>query len=622
VQVVIDGSPITINPSDSIGSGGEADIYLLPSAVALKVYKRSYHADYQGNLVEQRMAEERLKEHQLKLPSFPRGLPQTVVVPEKLVMDRKGLIIGYTMKYIQGAEPLMRYSEKSFRQGKIPNQEVVSIFLDLHTTVSGIHARQVVIGDFNDLNVLVKSRAALIIDADSFQFDRFHCRLYTDRFVDPLLCDPREPRLVLARPYNPNSDWYSFIVMLFRSLLYVDPYGGIYDPKVRAKRIPDSARPLHRITIFNPDVRYPKPATHFSVLPDDLLQQMQLVLEEDERGVFPKKLLEGLRWTVCTNCGTEHARGVCPTCALVTAPVVKAVTKVRGKVVATRIFQTKGHILFAAMQSKGLHWLYHEDGKFLRETNQPILEGALDPQVRYRIKGNATLLGKGNTLIILTKGEATERLVVEAFGNLPMFDANGSHHYWIAGGQLLRDGQFGPVYIGDVLSKQTLFWVGENFGFGFYRAGGLSRSFVFDAEKAGINDSVVLDPPIRGQLVDSTCVFSSDRCFFIISTQESGRMINRCYLISQKGEVLATAETGLGDPSWLGTVRGKAAYKHFLFAATDDGIVRVEQNGNRIEVATTFPDTEPFVDSGGHLFMKEQELYVVSSKEIVELKLG
>ena len=147
---------------------------------------------------------------------------------------------------------------------------VLQIFKDLHGTVMGIHGKQVVIGDFNDLNVLVKGTEAYMVDADSFQFGRFPCRVFTARFVDPLLCDPKSHSPMLVKPHNSESDWYAYAVMLMQCLLYVDPYGGVYIPKDRAKKIPHPQRPLKRVTIFNPEVRYPKPAVHYNVLPDDL----------------------------------------------------------------------------------------------------------------------------------------------------------------------------------------------------------------------------------------------------------------------------------------------------------------------------------------------------------------
>lgn len=622
MQINLEGNRITVTPKQSIGKGGEADVFLLTDGRALKIYKSPDHPDYVGSPHEQQGARLRLTEQQEKLPTFPKGLPAHVVVPEAIATDSRGKIIGYAMEFLPGTEALLRYGERSFRQNGISNQMVGEIFLDLYTTVSGIHAAKVVIGDFNDLNVLVNGTDAFVIDADSFQFGKFLCHVFTTRFVDPLLCDPKESRPILDKPYTSESDWYSYLIMLVRSLLYVDPYGGIYVPKKPAKRIPESSRPLQRITFFHPDVRYPKPATHFSVLPDDLLQYLHLVFEKDQRGQLPKQLLQNLRWTTCTQCGAEHARSVCPICAHVAVAAVKEVVTVTGTVTSTRVFRTGGLILFAALQHGKLLWLYHENGEYKREDETVVLRGDLDPQMRYRLQGSSTLVGKGNTLVTLSPGQQQDRLTVESFGTLPIFDANQSHRYWISSGQLHRDGDFGPAYIGDILSGQTLFWVGPAFGFGFYRAANLTRYFVFHSEQVGINDTVPI-PPLRGQLVDSTCFFTDSRCWFLVATQESGRIIHRCFIVQPDGRVEAQAEAELNDGSWLGSLRGKTAFRNFLLAATDEGIVRVDSQNGQIVQTRQFPDTEPYVTADSSLFLGDRtDLFVVDQREIKRLRIS
>ncbi|MFH1210532.1 MAG: hypothetical protein V1645_01320, partial [archaeon] len=448
VDVYVGGKLVRLNPSASVGKGGEADIFLV-NGKALKIFKQPNHPDFSGLPVEQEAARERIAEHQRKLKAFPKNLPPHVIVPEELVMDRTGnTIVGYVMPFISGAEPLLRYTERSFRQVGISNEMMVKILRDLHGSVFNLHGRSVVIGDFNDLNVLVSNIEAYLIDADSYQFAQFFCRMFTARFADPLLCNPKTSSLMLVKPHNPNSDWYAFMIMLFQCFLFVDPYGGVYRPKDVKKLVPHSARPLHRITVFHPDVRYPKPAVHYKVLPDDILHHFQQVFEKDLRGVFPLKFLENLRWTKCTSCGTEHARATCPECAQVAPAAVVEVTVVRGKVSSTRIFRTDGLVLFAAFQEGRLRWLFHEDGQFKREDRKVVLSGSLDPQMRYRIHGDRTLFGKGNQLVSLAVGEPPERILVETFGNLPVFDSNGRSRFWVQGGQLMRDGQFGPDFVG------------------------------------------------------------------------------------------------------------------------------------------------------------------------------
>jgi H/ACA ribonucleoprotein complex subunit 3 len=622
MEAYVNGKKFTLDPKKAIGKGGEADIFDIGNQLVLKIYKQPNHPDFQGQVQEQQFAKLRLSEQQHKLPAFPRNLPQRIIAPQDLAYDKNGdHIIGYTMRFLQKAEVLRRYAEKSFRQTGINNQQVVAIFQDLHQTVLQLHQKKVVIGDFNDLNVMVIEPQAYLIDTDSFQFGPFFCKVFTDKFVDPLLCDPNQSSLMLIKPYHDVSDWYSFSVMLMQCLLFVDPYGGVYIPKEPKKRLNHTARPLKRITVFNPDVKYPKPATHYSVLPDDLLQYFHLVFEKDQRQIFPDKLLNDLHWQKCPNCGLEHARNVCPSCNLVTPAMIKEVVKLRGKVIATQVFKTRGVILYATYQNNNLVWLYHEQGQYKRENKEPVLIAELDPQQRYRLCANKTLIGSHNQIITYDANRVFDRLNVDSFGNLPIFDANADSRYWLSNGQLLRDGQLGPEYIGDVLNNQTLFWVGSQFGFGFYRAANLQIAFIFDAKRRGINDTIKL-PKINGQLLDSTCCFTSEYCWFFYTTQVMGKTINHCVVIKKDGTIVATYEAAKGDQAWLDNIRGKCAAGNFLLTATDDGIVRVEIQNSQLAVAKIFSDTEPFVDSQSNLFPGANGLYVVGPKEIQLLKLG
>jgi hypothetical protein len=56
-----------------------------------------------------------------------------------------------------------------------------------------------------------------------------------------------------------------------------------------------------------------------------------------------------------------------------------------------------------------------------------------------------------------------------------------------------------------------------------------------------------------------------------------------------------------------------------LFVPTDSGIVRVERDGDRLSVARTFPDTEPFVDAGSRLHAGPSGLIAVTGGRILRL---
>jgi DNA-binding helix-hairpin-helix protein with protein kinase domain len=203
MDVLVNGKRLRLKPQQAIGKGGEADVFTIGHDRVLKLFKPPSHPDYAGQPYEQQQAEARLAEHQTKLPAFPRHVPSRVVPPEVLVTDRGGrTILGYTMRFLHGAMLLMRYAERSFRQAGVSHATVVALFRDLHQTLCALHRADVVVGDFNDLNVLVTGTEAYLIDADSFQFGPFLCHVFTARFVDPLLCVPAATQLVLHQLHS------------------------------------------------------------------------------------------------------------------------------------------------------------------------------------------------------------------------------------------------------------------------------------------------------------------------------------------------------------------------------------------------------------------------------------
>lgn len=622
MDVYIDGQRIRLDPSASIGKGGEADVFKIGNGMVVKVYKQPNHPDLAGDPREQEGARQRLEEHQRKLPAFPRTLPSHVVVPQKLATDRTGgRIVGYTMPMVLNAEVLLRYADIQWREsGGIAPATVTEIFRDLARTVTLVHDAKVIIGDFNDLNVLVSQADAYLIDADSMQFGPFMCRVFTARFVDPLLCDPKRNSPMLVRAYTPDSDWYAYTVMLMQCLLFAGPYAGVYRPKRVADRIEHDARPLRRITVFNPEVKRPKVMLNPDILPDDVLQYLHLTFERDRRGPFPVALLDQLRWMTCPACKTVHARGVCPICHIAPPAAVREVVHIRGTVTATRVFHTGGVVLHASVQGDKLRWLYHANNAFRREDDGVVLNGALDQQMRFRIRGKTTVVGKNGQLATLTPGQQPEVTAVDSYGQLPVFDTTEDATYWVSNGQLQHTDTLGPKYIGDVLGGQTLIWVGPTFGFGFYRAGQMQVAFVFDVNARGINDTVAL-PTLGGHLVDATCAFSREYCWVFTSVHTGGMTTNRCTVIDRHGVVRATAQAHEGDDSWLGTLRGKAATGDSLLASTDDGIVRVRLDGNAIVVAQEFPDTEPFVNAHVHLHAAREGLYAVGHNDITLLQI-
>lgn len=688
MDVYIRDRKVNLKPQQSIGKGGEAEVFRWGTDRAIKLFKPPTHPDYGGLPQEQQAAAQRLSIHQKKLRQFPRDLPDTVVKPEDLVTDRSGQkILGYAMPLVKKGTVLLRYSDRLFRQ-RIASQTVVTIFENLHQTVEQLHQKQVIIGDFNDLNILVKGGGnpsqsiPYLIDADSFQFSHFTCGMFTARFVDPLLCDPLGKQPLLQQPHNALSDWYAFTVMLVQCLLFVDPYGGIYRPKDPTQQIPATARSLHRITIFHPEVRYPKPALPYDRLPDDLLHHFHQVFHQDWRGIFPRLLLTQLHWETCTTCGIEHARRQCPQCTAVqvvslstsltvTESTITEPTIVHGNLILTQVFQTPGVILYATTQlmasktpsKTALNWIYWHQGHFYQGTNSSgeqhcLLDGDLTPDLHWGSQGQRNWIAQGDQVVLFQsppqqseqisqKGslqgfsQSPQRFSVDRYRDRPQFASNATHCYWIEQGQLRRDETIGSAtgvqiqgsaIIGEVLAGQTQFWVGEQFGFGFYQAGHLHRAFVFDAHRLALKDSVPL-PRWPGELVYATCTFSHQFAWVFLTVQDQGQLRSICHVITPTGAIVATAESTSSE--WLALLQSSlqgdrcpyCAINYFLLAATDQGIIKVEVQPTPLGQAQLvqtqiFAETEPFVDSSCQLLPDPDGLWVVNAQQIKFCKLG
>jgi DNA-binding helix-hairpin-helix protein with protein kinase domain len=320
VKVWLDGTgSVELTGLSMLGHGGEADVYDLGDR-ALKLYKSPKHPDVAGDPAREAAAAARLATAEERLTAFPRNLPARVAVPRALVRtSKRGPVAGYVMDKVPG-RPLYELGEPRVRRGgAIDLDALVGALRDLHATVGALHAAGVVIGDFNDGNVLVDlssgaSRAALI-DADSFAWGAWPCAMFTERFVDPRLCDAAAPAPALVRPHDARSDWFAYAVMLFRTLCWVGPFGGVYQPADPARRVLAAARPLRGPSVLQPDVVYPRSAAPLAALSDELLDHFTAVFDRGARGVFPPALLDRLRLRRCGDCGLDHARARCPACA-------------------------------------------------------------------------------------------------------------------------------------------------------------------------------------------------------------------------------------------------------------------------------------------------------------------
>ena len=312
--VWVDGARVQLAPAALLGQGGEAEVYDLGDGRVLKWWKPADHPDFDGMPEAQAAATRRISEQPEKLRALPGNLPPAVVTPcgFALAGKRSTEVVGYLMSRVTG-DPLHSYGEPRWRrEHPIEGVDLVGALLALHDAISGLHRARIVVGDCNDLNVLVEGRRVHLIDVDSYQYAGFACPMFSERFVDPRLCDTAG---VPVRPHDEASDWFAFAVMAFRSLLGVGPWGGVHQPADPSKRCPPTARALRRISVYAPGIIYPRAARPLEILPDEVTETFRAIFERDQRSVFPRLALERLRLRRCSACGEEHGRERCPQCS-------------------------------------------------------------------------------------------------------------------------------------------------------------------------------------------------------------------------------------------------------------------------------------------------------------------
>lgn len=646
-SVFYEGAAVDIDAARKLGDGGEAVVYDIGGGTALKIYRQPddpYYADITDRaqrLRDQQGARDRLHIMNEKLRSVPPAWSDRVVLPVAPVTDRGARkILGYGMRIVAGAQVLRQLSKRKSRPPGVTNDSVARIFRELHTAVASTHRAGVVIGDFNYFNVLVRlaDLAPFVIDADSMQWGKFLCRTFNPKFVDPLICDPALNKLVQSAPHTGFTDWYAFALMLFECMMLTPLYGGVYEP-TKGPPIELDARPLHRISVFHPEVTYPQAAVPLDALPDELLHFYTRLVTKDDRGEFPRRLIEGLRWTVCSRCAFEHARPHCPRCAQA-APAAAVREIVRGKVRVVRVFDTPGVILRAVVEGQEIKILYHHEEAFYRTaarytpatrgfvSDHPtrVGEGELRPDMRFALLGHRTAIGLRSTVLVFdgSGGSPAPLTVDTAPGDIPVFAANSRHLYWSSNGELLRTPLDAPFSVGNVLEGGTQIWAGPRFGFGLSRAGRIQLAFVFDVERRGLNDRVAL-PPFRGQLLDVSCSFDEKRCWLFLTVNDGGVVRHFVHVITPDGSVTASAEGQEGDGGWVSSAGGRVAATlpsqsggtiHCLFVATDRGIVRIHEDAGYLREAAQFPDSKGFVDSGHELMMGTDGIFTVDRREI------
>lgn len=385
----LDGERLDDAALPVIGQGGEADVLDLGDGRVLKRYKQPDHPDLAGDPLRAAEAAARLRDAADKLAAFPRGLPDAVIGPLAIARGRRREVVGYAMRKVGGAPMFTLGEPRARRAAAIDLADLRAAFLHLHATVTALHAAGVIIGDFNDGNVLVDGARCHLIDADSLQYGRWPCPMFTERHVDPRLCDRAAPAPVLVRPHDAASDWFAFATMLFRALAWVGPFGGVHQPADPRARVAPAARSLRGPSVFAADVIYPRAAAPLAGLPDGLARYFREVFDGGTRGPFPRALLEDLPLARCAPCAIDHARAQCPACRAA-APMVAVSRAITAIAIDPRAVPRATWPVAIGAPAPGAPAVWIAGGQLLRA-------GALGPETIGQLVGGASHAWVGAT---------------------------------------------------------------------------------------------------------------------------------------------------------------------------------------------------------------------------------
>jgi hypothetical protein len=597
IDAVIDGRTYRFDEDDVFDHGGEADVYRFypdpeftrrhgNAAYVIKIFREDTE-------VQRRAARER----QTKLRSFPQGLPANVVTPTALAYDLgRTKVIGYVMAFVPDATKLIEFKTRDYRvKHRVTTAQICRILVNLYDLVVAIHARGIVIGDFNDKNVLVGPNFEVyLIDADSLQYGSWECPAFVAGFVDPLICarpDPTHPKSFTAlrkvHPHSTRTDWYAFSVIVFQLFMFAHPYmSGLHHPaKGEGPRRKGVQRIHRRLSVFHPRVGAQQSMTPLENLPDPLSTYFFNTFVRDVRGSFPRELLSPNLWTICGSCRTLHGRVKCPSCG---APGVANAT--------TQSRRLNGRILAVAPAGDKTRCVYHEGGAYRREGGIELWRRAHDDRLSALVAGDRTVFASGSSFVLFNGHRPPERRSTQCVYGKTTVAANSRHVYWIHGSELVRDdGHSGPTTIGTIARNTTSIWTGERFGLALAQGGVLSKVLTFSASGQGMLGSYSL-PLEFGTVIDAQCVINDDLAWLkVTSRTRKGTIVHRCYVFDAYGRLLARTVGRQGELAWLDQFNSSALAlrSKLIVPVRRAGMVQIGIKGNELRQEMVHHGTEP-----------------------------
>ncbi len=640
---VIDGQKVRIDHSQVLGVGGEATV-VRDNNRAIKIYHKP-DADRARKLKD--------------FCSAGFKLPRNICMPQDLVLDSTGRkIVGFTMPLIpSGREVVQELARKSFRKShpRYNSEFIADLFIHAHKTMESLHQHGIVIGDFNDLNVLFDMTKPLMvfIDVDSYQFGQHPCMVGTEHFLDPCLYG-----LNLAeKPYfSEQNDWYSFCCMLIKSLIMCHPYGGVH-PKV--KTLPQRAE--SRITAFDTGVIYPKAAYSPDLLDDGLMNMIDRVFKKGHRDKPEVEMLEEFRnaLTACGSCGVMYPgdKQSCPQCAKINTQQIQRQVKIVKKpghrtVHSEEILSAVGSFVWHRLVSKSLFAVSLSGNKYtLHQSTQsnPVGEISSDEPLRFGIFGGKYLVTSASdeAINVWDTSAGLKHVVRQTCGSFHGTKTFGcSKNYlfrmkdgWLYKGRVgtgasgITSGMYVEDQVINMMDDQTWFICSpvNDVVFGFQRFFQNYQFFLHRHEEGKSVKFFDVKIPALEQnesILSVSARFDASCVLFLMKTEIKGKTFTRVFVIHQHdGRILSQYCVEALSSDTHKNIHGKAFMRPgkgngFILHPTDDGVVQEIVGDNAVGSMSLLSETEQFISETDSLLNFRSGILVVGDKLINYLTLS
>jgi serine/threonine protein kinase len=196
-----------------------------------------------------------------------------ILKPLNIILDKKGIQIGFTMKWLKNSTPICKLFTSDFwTRFNINNKIISELVKNMINDIKYIHSKNCLIVDGNEMNYLIDSKNFIFpyfIDVDSYQTSSF-----------PATAIMTSIRDLHSNTFSELTDWFSFGIISIQLFIGIHPFKGThpdYSKKDLEKRMKDN------ISIFNKDVRLPATVRDLNCIPKEYKDWYIKLFEKGER---------------------------------------------------------------------------------------------------------------------------------------------------------------------------------------------------------------------------------------------------------------------------------------------------------------------------------------------------